>query len=158
MLRRSLFFGLTLILALAFVFLSVRGCKQEKETVDQPRETVEKSEVTATRVLKPQDLEIARSKTVLERNAGTAARHEVELVNRGNVPYKEVRLNFVYLSSAGKVVETRGHSVVQAVLPGAVLKLADIRIGGLPVSAVNARISIVYADIGNSPPDGKQEN
>jgi hypothetical protein len=62
-----------------------------------------------------------------------------------------VRLNFVYISSAGKVVETRGHVVVQTVLPGAILKLADIRISGLPESAANARIFIVYADIGSSP-------
>ena len=50
MIRRSLFFGLTLILLLGFVFLSLRGCRQEEEPAGQPMETVEKSEATATRV------------------------------------------------------------------------------------------------------------
>ena len=156
MIRRSLFFGLTLILILAFAFLSVRGCRQQEEPAAQPAETVEKSEATATRVLKPKDLEIARSKTDLEINtakgkSSVSARHEVEILNHGNVPYGETRLNFIYLSRTGKVTETRGYSVAQAILPGAVLKLTDIRMDDLPVSAMKARVEIVYADVGNTP-------
>jgi hypothetical protein len=163
MMRRSLFFGLTLLLVLAFVFISIRGCRKEKEPESEPMETVEKSEATATRVLKPQDLEIARSQMVLERNEGTAkpsfaARHEIEIFNHGSVPYKEVRLNFIYLSRTGSVVETRNYSIAQDILPGAALKLADIRMDGLSASTREARVSIRYADIGNAAPAVKRHN
>lgn len=164
MIRRSLFFGLTLILLLGFVFLSVRGCKQEEEPADQPMETVEKSEATSTRVLKPQDLEVALSKTVLEKYAGPsdkpsfAARHEIEILNRGNVPYKSMLLNIDYLAPTGKVLETRRHSIVETVLPRAALKLEDIRIDGLTGRAAEARISIIYADIGSSSPEATTRN
>jgi hypothetical protein len=155
MIRRSLFFGLTLVLILGFIFLTMRGCRQEEAPAGEPVQTIEKSETTATRVLKPQDLEIVRSKTVLERKAGTAkpsfsVRHEIEIFNRGNVPYKEMRLNFVYLSRTGKVLETRNHSIGQTILPGATLKLTDIRMDGFSESAAESRVSIVYADIGNA--------
>ena len=163
MIRRSLFFGLTLILMLGFIFLTLRGCRQEEEPAGLPEETVEKSEATAVRALKPADLEIVRSKMVLERNAGTArasfsARHEIEIFNRGNVPYKKIQLNFVYLSRTGKVLESRTHSIDQIILPGATLKLTDIRMVGLSESASESRVSIIYADIGNASSDMKPHN
>jgi hypothetical protein len=113
--------------------------------------------------LKPQDLEIVRSKTILERNAGTVkasftARHEIEIINRGNVAYVKIQLRFVYLSRTGKVLETRNHSIAQTILSGAALKLADIRMDGLSESAKEARVSIIYADIGNASPAGTPPN
>jgi len=146
-----------------FIFLTLRGCRKEEEPAGLPEETVEKSEATAARALKPTDLEIVRSKMVLERNAGTArasfsARHEIEIFNRGNVPYKEMRLNFIYLSRTGKVLGTRAHSIGQTILPGATLKLPDIRMDGFSESAAESRVSIVYADIGNASPDMKPHN
>jgi hypothetical protein len=163
MIRRSLFVGLTLVLMLGFIFLTIRGCRQEEEPAGLPVETVEKSEATATRALKPADLEIVRSKMVLERSAGTtkpsfSARHEIEIFNRGNVPYKEMRLNFVYLSRTGKVLETRTHSISQTILPGTTLKQTDIRMDGFSESAAESRVSIVYADIGNASSDMKPHN
>lgn len=154
MMRRSLFFGLTLILVLAFTFISLRGCKQEEAALEQPTETTEESAASATRALKPLDLEITRSKTVLERSSGSdtkkslRARHEVDVFNRGSVPYKELMLHFAYLSSNGKSLEERDHSIAKTILPGAVLKLSDIRMDGISESAADARVSIIYADIG----------
>ncbi|HTY63897.1 MAG TPA: hypothetical protein VMG30_16740 [Acidobacteriota bacterium] len=156
MMRRALFFGLTLVLVLAFVFLSVRGCRQGEEPASSSTETVEKSESSATRVLQPQDLEITLSKMALEKHEdgakpSLAARHEIEIFNHGNIPYRNIRLTFVYLSRAGKVLETRNHSIDQSILPGAVLKLADLRMDGLFESTTEARISIPYADVGIVP-------
>ncbi len=164
MVRRSLFFGLTLILILAFTFLSVRGCRQEDAPPEQPRETVEKSETTATRVLKPQDLEIGRSQMTVDRSVDAsgkplfAARHEIEIFNRGSVPYMKMRLRIAYLSSTGKILETKHHTIDQTILPGASLGLADIRIDGLSEPAAEARLSIVYADIGSSSQEAKPHN
>jgi hypothetical protein len=156
MMRRALFFGLTLVLILAFVFLSVRGCRQGKEPANPSTETVEKSEASATRVLQPQDLEITLSKMTLEKHEdgakpSLAARHKIEIVNHGNIPYRNIRLTFVYRSRAGKVLETRNHSMDQSILPGAVLKLADLRMDGLIESTAEAHISITYADVGIAP-------
>ncbi len=164
MVRRSLFFGLTLILILAFTFLSVRGCRQEDAPPEQPRETVEKSETTATRVLKPQDLEIGRSQMTVDRSVDAsgkpffAARHEIEIFNRGSVPYREMRLRIAYLSSTGKTLETKHHTIDQTILPGASLKIADLRTDGLTESPAASRISILYADIGNSSQEAKPHN
>ena len=104
-----------------------------------------------------------RSKMVLEKMRVHQSRlfqpgTKLKFINRGNVPYKEIRLNFVYLSRTGKVLETRSHSIGQTILPGATLKLTDIRIDGFSESAAESRVSIVYADIGNVSPDMKPHN
>jgi hypothetical protein len=148
---------------LGFIVLAMRSCRQEEEPAGLPEETVQKSEATAVRALKPTDLEIVRSKMVLETNAGTAkpsfsARHEIEIFNRGNVPYKEMRLNFVYLSRTGRVLETRTHSIGQTIVPGATLKLTDIRVDGFSELAAESKVSIVYADMGNASSDTKPHN
>jgi hypothetical protein len=163
MMRKSLLFALTLVLMLGFIFLTVRGCRHEEEPASLPVETTEKSEATAARALKPADLEIVRSKTVWERNANAtkpsfSARHEIEISNRGSVPYKEMRLNFVYLSRTGKILETRTHSIGQTILPGATLKLTDIRIDGFSESAAESKVTIVYADIVNASSDMNPHN
>lgn len=120
-------------------------------------ETVEKSKSTATRVLQPQDLEIVHSQMALEKDAGRAS-HEIEMMNRGNIPYREVGLRLAYLSRSGKVVETRSYAATQTVRPGATLKLTDIRIESLPKSVAGVRISVAYADIGNDPQAAQPHN
>jgi hypothetical protein len=155
MIRRSLFFGLTLILILAFALLSIRGCQQQEEPAGRSTEIIKQSESSATRVLKPQDLEIIHSKIVLERSADAekstlSARHEIEIFNRGSVPFQDIRLKFVYTSRAGGNIETKDYSVSKTISPGSTLKLTDIMIGGLPKSAADARVTILFADIANA--------
>ncbi len=56
-------------------------------------------------------------KKALNNKAVFSVRNEIEIFNRGNVPYKEMRLNFVFLSQTGKVLETRIHSLAKQSCP-----------------------------------------
>ncbi len=158
MARRLLFFALTLVLVAALLYLLLRGARQEAETGAPiaESETTEKSESSAIRVLSPQDLEITGSGMVLESQSGTsgpslAARHEVEIRNRGRLPYGEVQIRIVYRAGNGKVVETRTRKFPETIAPGQSLKPGDFRVEGLPGSAVDAEMSVAYADIATAP-------
>ena len=157
MLRRYLFWGLTLVLVVALTNLIIRGCRLEKEQARQHVETVEEAKPTFTRVQKPQDLKIVQSKMELEKKTDTGkplntARHEIEIHNGGNVPYKEIQIRFVYLSRTGNKLETRTHSIDQSILPGTTLKLASFRVDGIPSSVTNLQATIICADIAPSIP------
>jgi len=153
MLRKYLFLGLTLVLVVALVNLIIRGRRLEKQQASRRVEVVEQSKPTATRVLAPQDLEITQSKMWFEeaaggRNQSQTARHEIEIRNNGHVAYSRIQLSFEYLDRRGNVSSTKTHPITRTILPGAELKVSDIRIEGLPGSAASSRVAIVYADIG----------
>lgn len=152
MARRLFFFGLTLVLTAALIGLTVRSCRLEKEPVPQVMEMIKESAPSATRVLKPKDLEIAQSKMNLEKNRGEAkpsftARHQLEISNHGKVPYKGIQLSFTYSIRNGKVTQTRTYWIDQSILPGSILRLADIRIDGLPEFIEGSQVRIPYADM-----------
>jgi hypothetical protein len=154
MIRKSLFWGLTLILVIALVNLIIRGRRLEKQQASRLAEVIQESKATSTRVLAPRDLEIVRSKMQLEEEVGGRIRsqtawHEIEICNDGKIPYSGIQLSFDYLDSRGKLLATRTYSIVQTILPGATLKLVDITVDGLPVSTANSHVVIAYADIGN---------
>jgi hypothetical protein len=157
MLRKYLFWGLTLLLIVALTNIIIRGCRLEKEQTKKLVETVEEAKPTATRVLNPQDLKIVQSKLVLEtRDEGGkqshTARHEIEIYNGGNVSYMKIQLRLDYLNRSGKKIETRTHAIVQTISPGATLKLPSIAIDNVPSSAADLQTTIVYADIATSTP------
>jgi hypothetical protein len=152
MLRKSLFWGLTLVLVAALIALIVRGYKMEKEQANQPSEKVEEAKPTATRVLAPQDLEILSSKTAVEKSAdpkdpSCISRHEIEIRNNGKVSFKDIQFRFTYLDRKGKESATKIHSTTQTISPGATLKLNDIAISGLPISTMDSKAAIISADI-----------
>ncbi len=156
MIRKSLFWGLTLVLVVALINLIIRGRRLEKQQASQLVEVVQEAKPTPTRVLAPQDLEILQAAVRLEGAMGgqtesQVARHEIEIHNKGTVPYGKVQLDFSYLDRSGKILATRTQAVEQTILPGATLKIADLKIEGIPLSAVNSRIDILYADIGSAP-------
>ncbi len=156
MIRKSLFWGLTLVLVVALINLIIRGRRLEKQQARQRVEVVQEAKPTPTRVLAPKDLEIVQSAVRLEgatsgKTESQAARHEIELHNKGTVAYGKIQLDFGYFDRNGKVLTTRTQAVEQTILPGATLKIADIRIDGLPLSAVDSRVAIAYADIGSAP-------
>lgn len=155
MLRRSLFWGLTLVLIVALTVLIIRGCRLEKKQARQLVETVEEAKPTSTRVFAPRDLKIVQSKMELEtkvnrETSSQTALHEVEIYNGGNVSYREIQLKFVYLSRGGKELEVRIHPVVQTIPPGSTVKLANIEVDNIPSSAAILQTTIIYADIGPS--------
>jgi hypothetical protein len=146
MIRKSLFWGLTVVLLAALVNLIIRGHRLEKHEAARLVEVVRESTPSPTRVLAPRDLEIVRSEMRLESQSRTD-HHGIEIRNNGKVPYRGIQVSLEYLDSGGKVLVTKMRYITQVLAPGAELKLDDVRIDGLPVSTVSYRAAISYADI-----------
>jgi hypothetical protein len=146
MIRKSLFWGLTVVLVAALVSLIVRGRRLEKQEAAQAVEVVRQSKPSPTRVLAPQDLAIEGS--AMQRSANLTALHEVEIHNNGSVPYTGIQLEFIYLDRAGKIVSTEKHTLGRTVImPGQSFVAEDIRIEGVPASVEKFRTSVLSADM-----------
>jgi hypothetical protein len=151
-LRKYLFFGLTSVLAAAFVFLAIQGRRMEKERqMDKPAELVRNYAPTPIRVLSPQDLLILSNSMNLERdNHGdplAAVRHGIEIQNSGDVSYCEIQIQLDYLDNRGTVIASKTHSLKKQLPPGLKFTASDIPLDAIPVGAVDCRLSIIYADI-----------
>jgi hypothetical protein len=145
MIRKSLFWGLTLVLVVALVSLIIRGRKMEKEQAAQPMEVVQQVPPSPTRVLAPQDLEILSS--TMQLKPDHTALHAVEIQNRGRVPYSGILLKFAYQDRFGKLLETKTYALKAAILPGLGFRTQDIVIKEVPASAEKFQVSIQYADM-----------
>jgi hypothetical protein len=156
MIRKSLFWGLTVVLIVALVNLIIRGRRLEKQQARQLVEVVQESRPTSTRVLAPRDLEIVQSKMRLEEADGKTrsqiARHEIEIRNNGKIPYSGIQLGFDYLDRSGKLLSTKTQSLARSIEPGGDLKLVEIVVSGLPLPTISFRVVVVSADIGLAPP------
>ncbi len=155
MIRKWLFLGITLMLVVVLIYLIIQGRRLEKMQANQVVEIVQESKSTLTRAFNPLDLEIARSEMLLEESVarGTktrTVRHEIEIRNNGKVSYSGFQLSFDYLNRGGKMLATGTRFIEQTISPGAALKLAEIKADGLPISIVNCRVAIAYADIGHT--------
>jgi hypothetical protein len=152
MIRKSVFYGLTLLLIVVLINLVFRGRRVEKQQAAKSAEVLYESDSTPTRVIRPKDLEVAHLKMRLEKNAGgdkqsLYALHEIEICNKEKTSYGKIQLSVDYLDRKGKVLATKTYSVARKLMPGDVLRLADIKIEDLPAQIANYRISIVYAEI-----------
>ena len=155
MIRKWLFWGLTLVLVAVLVSLIVQGHRLEKETAGQPAAIIQESTPTATRAFAPKDIQLLQSNMKLEENADESsqfsiAQHEIELRNSGTVAYERIQLSFDYLDQRGNVLANRTHSVAQTILPDSTLKLVDIRIDEVPIPTADFRVAILYGDIGST--------
>ncbi len=152
MIRKSLFWGLTLVLIAALISLVVRGRRLEKQQAQQVVEVVRESKPTPTRVFAPADLQIARASMQLENEQGSensarVARHKIEIRNTGSFPYSDIQLKFTYKNRAGKELATRTETANQKILPGTTVALDDILITDIPALAADSTASIVSADM-----------
>jgi hypothetical protein len=146
MIRKSLFWGLTLVLVAALVSLIIRGRQLEKQQAEKPAEVVEQSPSSPIRVLQPDDLHIVNSS--MQHDSGTMAVHEIKIRNNGIVPYNGICVAFVYLNQAGKVIQTRNQILVGVtVFPGQNHSAANIRVEEVPASATKVQLSILSADM-----------
>ncbi len=146
MIRKSVFWGLTLVLVVALVSLVLRGRKFEKQQqAARSAEFVQPSKPTSTRVLAPTDLEIVNSTMHLQ--PGHAAMPEIEIRNNGTVSYSRVELKFVYVDGAGKTVSTKTHSLDQTIGPGKSIKVTNLPAEGIPASATRFQASVLFADL-----------
>ncbi len=146
MIRKSLFWGLTLVLVAALVSLIIRGRRLEKQQAEISMEVIEQSQASPIRVLQPDDLRIESS--TMQREGAHTALHEIQIRNTGTVPYGGIHLAFVYLDSSGKVLFTRTHPLGSAkILPGQTYAAPGIRVEEVPAAATKFQISILSADM-----------
>jgi hypothetical protein len=151
MIRKYVFWGLTLLLVVALANFVFRSRRIEKQEAGKPVELIQESDSTPTRVLGPKDLEIVNSKMRLEKLAdgdktSLCAWHEIEIRNKEKTAYGKIQLSIDYMDRRGKVLATKPYSAGK-IMPGDVLRLADVKIEGLPVQITNCRIALVYAEI-----------
>jgi hypothetical protein len=156
MIRRSLFFGLTLVLVVALVSLILRERRQEKLQTGQAVEVIKESASSPIRVYAPSDLEIVQSTAEFRKksdgkNPSLSARHEIEIRNGGKMPYREIQIAFYYMDLKEKQLATKTHLLSRALLPGTSLKVTDIPVDALPLSTTNFKTAILYADLGENP-------
>jgi hypothetical protein len=156
MIRKYLFWGLTLVLVAAIFVLVIHGRRLEQRETGSSVEAVKESEATQTRVWAPPDMVIMQSKMRLNKSADGAqylsARHEVEIRNNGKIPYTNIELRFTYLDGGAKVIETRYYVIKQIVQANTGLTSVDIEMDHLPASTTNCRTTLVYADMGTPAP------
>lgn len=149
--RRSLFYGLTLLLVCVFIYLAVQGHRQEKLRQEQGADMVETFQSTPMRVLAPRDLEITASSITLDtkngNGEGPADRHRIEIRNSGNVRYCDIQIKLEYFGSGGAKLGSIERQVTKEIPPGKTLLDIDIPAASLPAGAVGYEPTIVYADV-----------
>ena len=152
MIRKSLFWGLTLVLAAALISLVIRSRRLEKEQAQQMVEVVRESTPTLTRVFAPQDLQVTQAMMQLENEPGNqpkagAARHQIEIRNNGTMSYSDIQLKFDYVGRDGKKLSSRTWLIQQKILPGTTLRVPEIVMRDIPASTADSKISITSADL-----------
>jgi len=149
-LRKYLFYGLTLVLVSALVFLVIQGRRMEKEQMLQGNENIQKFRSTPIRVLSPPDLKILNASMTLEpanvSGVVPVARHNIEIYNAGTVPYCEIKLRLDYLDTNGEVIASMPYDIKDSIPPGGTLASIDVLMQKIPDAAVECRPSIVYGD------------
>ncbi len=152
MLRKTLFWGLTLMLVAIIVSLVFRSRREERSQAAVAVEIVQKSKPTATRVLAPQDLVIVESRMKLVKAAageqkGAAAHHEIVARNDGSVEYASLQLRFAYLGPGDRILGSKTHVAAQPMPPHQTESLGDIVVEDIPAGAVACTVRILSADL-----------
>jgi len=153
MIRRQIFYGITLILLAVILFLLLRGRSAEKEREAQnlKLEEIASEPSSPVRAILPGDLEIVEAKVSLTRNPdekdAATARHDITIRNTGEGSYVGLWLRMEYVDEKGKPVEIRTHEINEALPSGGTLRVSDIAIDGLPDGAADFNAAILSADL-----------
>jgi hypothetical protein len=149
-LRKYLFYGLTLVLVSALIFLVIQGRRLEKEQMRQGNGNIQKFKSTPIRVLSPQDLKILNASMTLESanvpGGLPVARHSIEINNAGTVPYCEIQLRLDYLDANGEVIASIPYGIKDSIPPGDTFVSNNVLMQKIPDATVECRPSIVYGD------------
>ena len=150
-LRKYLFYGLTLLLASAVIFLAIQSSRMEKEKTQQSIHNVQDFTSTPIRVLAPRDLEIRTESMLLkpgdEEGLLPVALHRIEIYNSGNVSYCEIQLKLDYVDAGGSVLASMFHNIKESLLPESTFLISDLLMNNIPVETADCYPSIVYADL-----------
>ena len=162
MFRKSLFWGLTLMLAAVLLVLVVKGRKAEKlqQAASRPVEVVRTSPPSLTRVIAPDDVEIVESKMDLETPelqpgqeaaSGRTARHHLVIRDVGSIAYHNFGLKVVYVGRENRVLETKTVPVAELLQPGQARSISEVKVENVPSGTLKCDVKIAYADIEPSP-------
>ena len=159
MFRKSLFLGLTVMLAVVLVFLVIKGRRQERlqQSAARPVEVVRESPPSLTRVIDPGDLEIVEARMELgtappaqqdpETPGGTTATHYIVIRDDGSAAYHDFGLRISYLGKANKVLETRTVKVAELLQPGQARTISDVKVDNVPPKTLKSEVKVAYADL-----------
>jgi hypothetical protein len=152
MFRRSIFWGLTLMLSTVLVWLVMQGRKEEAKQAAAPTEIVQTAESSPTRVVAPNDLEATEASGAGAATAGMPpALGPVAIRNQGKFSYHAVMLRISCLGSGGKVLVTRTHLAPETIPPGQTVTVGDVTLKDVPRGTTSYRIGILYCDLGPAP-------
>ncbi len=153
MLRKSLFWGLTLMLVAVLAWLVIRSRREEKLQAAKMVEIVKESKPSTTRVLSPQDLAVVEAGMTLASPEGGAeaktkatAHHQVAIRNTGSTEYVSVTLRFNYLGRGDRLLGSKTCIVDKPLPAGQTVSLGDISVEEAPAAAVDCKIQIIAAD------------
>ena len=155
MVRRQIFYGITLVLLVAVIFLLMRGRNAEKERKAQNTKLMEAASAppSPVRAILPRGLEIVEAEVSWTRNPdekdAVTARHDITIRNTGEGSFVGLRLRIEYIDKNGKPVETRTSEVMEALPSGGTLRLSGITVDGLPDAAADFHAVILSADLEN---------
>jgi hypothetical protein len=162
MFRKSLFLGLTIMLAAALAYLVIQGRRQQKvrQTTPHPMEIVRESTPSLTRVLAPDDLEVLEAKMELapsdsspdqSRRTDLTARHQLVIRNSGRTAYHDFGLKLSYFGKGNKLLETRLVPANEIVRPGQARSIGEVKVENLPAQTLKCEAKIAYADLEPAP-------
>jgi len=151
------FYGITVILFVALVFLILRGRSEEKELEAQNIRLIEEvasEPQSSVRAILPRDLQIVEAEVSWTRNPDDdeddiTAHHDITIRNIGGGNFISLWLRLEYIDGTGRPVEIRTHEVDGDLHPKGTLRVSDITIDGLPYTASDFNATILSADLGN---------
>ncbi len=157
MFRRSLFIGLTIMLAGVLIYLVIQGRRQERrpEATARPVEVVRSSPPSLTRVIQPADLSVVESRMNLvssppprgEPAKGVTAVHHIVIRNSGSVAYHDFALRVDYFGKDRRAVETKTVSVSELLQPGQARSIPEFKVENVPAGTLRCEVRIRYADL-----------
>ncbi len=152
MMRKSLFWGLTLMLVAVLVWLVLQARKEDARRTSGPVEIVRTAKLSATRAVAPKDLEIGGSPIEIakgrSRGALSVSRDGVTIHNRGNVAYHNILLKLTCFGSGSTVLHTQNRTVEGTLKPGQSLPVGDIAADALPPGTTRCTVTVLLADLG----------
>jgi hypothetical protein len=165
MFRRSLFLGLTVMLAAVLGYLMWQGRNEEKKVVSpRPKEIIREWKPTAIRAIAPLDIRVVTCRVRLgptessvshRRAARTDATHDLEIRNAGASEYQNVVLRISYLGKGNRILESRNQLISQPLPPASNISVEGIQIRDVPGRTTGCVAHVLYADIGSPSAPGR---
>jgi hypothetical protein len=158
MIRRSMFFGLTLILIGAIVFLAFKSQREAAAPqLPQVTEITQEAKPSLTRVLNPSDLKMVESGQqaaggVNEPKGSIPPGCAMSFRNVGSVPYCNLQIKLAYWGKNEKSLEIRNITVKGVIPAGGMLDSGGIFAENAPAGTAKCEVAVLSADIGTEEP------